>query len=91
MFQSKGIMSLWDKDHSPNYMHETYVWKPISDIEEKETSTDEYDRDRVIQVHQNLNLARIAELSNSIAKSLRALVILGWLSLAVLILILLTQ
>ena len=84
ILSSRGLKiageKLWEAEHAPSKMHELHVWKP--DLEPE----DPQQRDRIIQVHQNLNLARIAELANASAKSLSHLVTLGWLIVVLLIL-----
>ena len=62
---------------------------PTNKIDERPREED-YDRDRVIQVHQNLNLSRTAELTNASAKYLKQLVIIGWVMVALLLLILIS-
>lgn len=93
ILNSKGIkidgQELWDGEYAPTKMHETHVWLPVSNLED--VPKDEiYDRNRVIQVHQNLNLARTAELTNASAKYLKQLVKIGWILVALLFLILIS-
>ena len=93
ILHSKGLkidgQELWDEGHAPSNMHESHVWMPTNKIDERPREED-YDRDRVIQVHQNLNLSRTAELTNASAKYLKQLVIIGWVMVALLLLILIS-
>ena len=93
LLHTKGLkidgQELWDGEHAPSKMHELHVWMPV-DIPENVALNEEYDRDRIIQIHQNLNLSRTAELTNASAKYLKQLVLIGWVMVALLFLIFLS-
>ena len=89
ILSSKGAsidgQKLWDAEHAPTNMHELHVWAPDLDADDPDQ------RDRIIQVHQNLNLARLAELSNAQLKAQNHLILIGWIIVTLLLLGILTS
>ena len=76
---------LWDADHAPSNMHELNVWGVDLDADDPDQ------RDRIIQVYQNLNLARLAELSNAQLKAQKRLIMIGWIVVVLLLISILTS